>query len=308
MGNPVLGKGMKDLLPKKFEVQNKEKEKSETSLDELKVTIKRYRAQGFNVDMLVSVKDSPIEEVRKGMEEYRNSIKKLKSAMTILKSLEGYGYNYEIDQIMEDIKDPSKADSIHKEAEKLRKRAFSEHDIHTEKKFTPGEKVLRSLKTRTDLVNGKDEKNDVDNEKLDELLNNLDGLGDDLDLNLEEEDLLGGEDEVEHPPEEVSEEEVQKGAPVETDVLKPPEDIDVKTPSDMEEGSPEKEVESDIPTEDKPTADKPPDLDALMEKAKDMYKRGDLPGSLKAFEEILKWDQENAKARFMIRRLKGKIE
>ena len=398
MGNPVLGKGMKDLLPKKFEVQKEEKDENGTYREELKVTIKRYRAQGFDVDMLQEIKDKPIDEVKRGVERYRNAIKKLKSAMTILKSLEGYGYNYEIDQILENIKNPSMADRIHDEAEKLKERAFSEHDIRPEKKITPGEKVLNSLKTRSEVVNGKVESDDVDPDKLDALLNDLDGLGDEMDLDIDDQDLFSDEEE---PTDEIEEEQVTEESPSgdETGPVSPeeeepetpdrevesesegemekeevPEDLpaeDETTPvsheeeqaetperegqpesgegaeieHELEEGVPEptepqlpdSHVETDMAYEEtaedggetipqqeevsqaseeeiaeEPTPSEPegtpPDIDRLMEDAKESYKEGDLEGALEIFEEILKWDRENAKAKFMRRRLRSKLD
>ena len=406
MGNPVLGKGMKDLLPKKFEVQKEEKDENGTYREELKVTIKRYRAQGFDVDMLQEIKDKPIDEVKRGVERYRNAIKKLKSAMTILKSLEGYGYNYEIDQILENIKNPSMADRIHDEAEKLKDRAFSEHDIRPEKKITPGEKVLNSLKTRSEVVNGEAESDDVDPDKLDALLNDLDGLGDDMDLDIDDQDLFSDEeepqDEIEEeevpeeptsgdetvpvtPEEEIEEEEVpeeptsgdetvpvtpeeeieEEGVPEEspsgdeTAPVSPEEEVPetpdrqvepesgerAKIEQDLDETIsepkepelPESDVETDMGVEEpaeeggetipqqeevsqaseeeiaeEPTSSEPegtpPDIDKLMEDAKESYKEGDLEGALEIFEEILKWDRENAKAKFMSRRLQSKLD
>ena len=373
---------MKDLLPKKFEVQKEEKDENGTYREELKVTIKRYRAQGFDVDMLQEIKDKPIDEVKRGVERYRNAIKKLKSAMTILKSLEGYGYNYEIDQILENIKNPSMADRIHDEAEMLKDRAFSEHDIRPEKKITPGEKVLNSLKTRSEVVNGEAESDDVDPDKLDALLNDLDGLGDDMDLDIDDQDLFSDEeepqDEIEEeevpeeptsgdetvpvtPEEEIEEEGVPEESPSgdETAPVSPEEEVPetpdrqvepesgerAKIEQDLDETIsepkepelPESDVETDMGVEEpaeeggetipqqeevsqaseeeiaeEPTSSEPegtpPDIDKLMEDAKESYKEGDLEGALEIFEEILKWDRENAKAKFMSRRLQSKLD
>ena len=105
------------------------KEDDESLHEELEITIERYRAQGFDVAPLKDLADEPIDKIRKGIDDYRNALKKLNSAMTVLKSLEGYGYTKEIEAIIENIKNPNMADKVFQDAEALKERAFAEHNI-----------------------------------------------------------------------------------------------------------------------------------------------------------------------------------
>ncbi|MGA1822220.1 MAG: hypothetical protein ACMUIG_06815 [Thermoplasmatota archaeon] len=344
MVKPALGKGMKDLLPKTLKIGKKKKEDDDSLHEELKVTIERYRAQGFDVAPLKDLEDKPIDRIREGIDDYRNALKKLNSAMTVLKSLEGYGYTKEIKGIVENIKNPHMADSVFSDAEALKERAFAEHNIHHEKvDDTPGARVMKSLQARSKVINGvvgredkpldadimEEEKPDdgIKNEDLDDLLNSMDGLGEGLDLNFD--DLVEAPPEEEHPPEpeepprveeptaeaeSVPESEPDEPLPVEEQV--PPESV----PEPEEEPVPEtsvepeekevteQEPEGESAAEESPPAEEPVNVELLMEKAKDLYRSGDMVESLSVFEDVLKNDPDNSKAKFMIRRIKQKLE
>ena len=381
---------MKDLLPKTLEI-GEEKEEDEKSLrEELKVTIERYRAQGFDVSALNELEGKPIPHIRSGIDQYRGALKHLKSAMTVLRSLEGYGYTKEIKAIIENIKNPDMAEQVFQEAEKLKERAFSEHNIkHERRSDTPGSRVMKSLQARSRIINGVVGKEDepleeetvpqeeeeesqdgVNNADLDALLNSMDGLGDDLDLNFDDLLVDGGEDEsvpespqeelpveeepqavepvpepepVEPPVEEPAPEPEPVPEPVEEPITPPEEEVPSPEPEEtpMEESIPAEEpvpepipepeappMEEEVPDEEpipepvaepEPEPEQPPEeeetptgepvnLELLMEKAKDAYRTGDMVDSLSIFEQVLQNDPDNSKARFMIRRIKQKLE
>ena len=135
MSKPALGKGIRDLLPKKMVSSvNTEKEDITKANEELKVSRQRFSAQGYDVSKLDDLKGQRDDQIMKGIDDFRDAIKQLTSAQTVIRSLEGYGYADEIDAIKERIRDPSQADGVLKEAEELKERAFSEHNLKNVKK------------------------------------------------------------------------------------------------------------------------------------------------------------------------------
>jgi hypothetical protein len=195
MGKAALGKGMKDLLAKNFgleEEKGPEKNKDKAK-DELKVNIERYQAQGFNVEPLKQLKGKDSKIIAKGIEEFRAAVKTLNTAQTILRSLEGYGYTKEIESINDTIKDPSRADQVMRSVEELRDRAQTEHDAGGRKKESPGSKIFESLKEKSEKLKGngaKAETVEIEEGALDDLLDDLDEIGDAFSLEIEEDPLL----------------------------------------------------------------------------------------------------------------------
>ncbi len=196
MGKAALGKGMKDLIAKNFGLEKKEgPEDNENKAEaELLVNIERYQAQGLNVEPLKKLKGMKPDKIMKGISDYRSSVKDLNSAQTVLRTLEGYGYTNEIETINENIKDPSKADQVTKWVEELRDRAHTEHDVGHGKRGEPGRKLSKSLKEKSKKLkkNGGKESGPitVDENALDDLLDDLNEIGDAFSLEIEEDPLL----------------------------------------------------------------------------------------------------------------------
>jgi len=414
MVKPALGKGMKDLLAKNIGMAKKEPSKDKEDVnEELKVNIQRYKAQEFDVTLLRNLEGKDPAIVQKGIEDFREAIKKLNSAQTVARSLEGYGYKEELESITEKLRDPSNADSVLGQVEELRERALSEHNVKVEKKRTPKVKLPENLKAQSEKLSGKEEveEEDIDLDSLDGMLSDLNDIGDAFGMDAEDEadpllekieayetegffvdrlksfinedrkkaleemktfeqgvpeirklkerfrkmDLPDdfsekGEEikikfqyphmaseikndldaidksiedalKAEMPPEEPTVEEEKPPEP-ETVVEeeKPPEPVPEEPPQPQEEEpapeeAPEPEPEPEEPQapEETPAPQEPeealfPDLstEELLVKAKEVYRDGDMELSLKCFQEILKRDPDNSKARFMIRRLSSK--
>jgi hypothetical protein len=198
MGKPALGKGMKDLIAKNFGVAEQDPSIGEKKAkEELKVNIDRYHAQGYDTTLLKDLKGKSIKEMQKGIESFRIAVKKLNSAKTILRSLEGFGYTKEIETLEERLTDPSKADKVLIEVERLRDRAMTEHNIPLEKKETPRVKLPKSLKEQSEKLSKQEigapeaaeEDMDIDEIALDDMLSKLEGLSGTLSMEaLEQED------------------------------------------------------------------------------------------------------------------------
>lgn len=402
---------MKDLLAKNIILGEQEGPADRRSVkDELQISIERYRAQGFDVSLLEKLMDGPQEDIPSGIETYRECIKKLISAQTIIRSLEGYGYNDEIEKIMENIKDPEVADIILAHTEELRDRALTEHNVSMEKKETARVKLPEALKAQSVKLNDQKASGSdvevIDQGSLDDMLANLDEMGEALNGAEEEQDpmmekimaweeegyfvnglvtLLGedkeaavgemetfeqgilemralkdrfenmdlsifpdkvenikmkfkyphmaseikneldtidriieealreempGEEDAAEPsepelPEEVPPLEVEEApAPVPEEVEEEPEEVTIAEAEPLEENIAPVEVQEAEPEVENAYPEL--DLDQLTEKAKEMYREGDLENSLSCFKEILRRDPENSKARFMIRRLSTK--
>ena len=159
MAKLALGKGMKDLLPKKSGGGMVQKlQKKETDLealkDELKVNMDRFHAQGYNVGPLRELFDKNAKEIREGIENYVTNVKTLNIAHTHLKSIEGFGYRNEIDTIMESIKDPEKADEVLRESENLKNRALTEHRTDKEMPDPVEEEISGEAKPVQDIPVG----------------------------------------------------------------------------------------------------------------------------------------------------------
>ena len=109
MGKPALGKGMQDLLNKNVGMVKREgpKDDKNGSLEQLKLNISRYQAQGYDVSLLNKLEGKGPREIIKGIEDFRDAVKQLSGAQTTIRSLEGYGYTKEIEKINSMIKDPS---------------------------------------------------------------------------------------------------------------------------------------------------------------------------------------------------------
>lgn len=187
MVKPALGKGMKDLLAKNFGMAEEESaEDRETALEELKINIQRFQAQGYDVEPLKELNETDASRIMKGIEHYRDNVKKLNSALTILRSLEGYGYSFEVEEITKDIKDPSKAEKVLRRVEELKERALSEHNVKISKKETPRIKLSDSLKNQSERLKGSEHREgeepeggmDIDQNALDDMLSSLDDLSD----------------------------------------------------------------------------------------------------------------------------------
>lgn len=417
---------MKDLITKNFGVAEKDASIGEKrAREELKVNIERYQAQGYDTRLLKDLKGKSVDDLQKGIESFRNAVKKLISARTIIRSLEGFGYTKEIESLEERLMDPSWADKVLKEVEDLRDRAMAEHNMPLEKKETPRVKLPKSLREQSEKLNrqgtgpqeGSEGETGLDESELDEMLSRLEDLGGSLSLEVLErendellrkikswetegffvdrlvtllsedrpqaemeieafeqgiaemrelkkrmdrmdlsgfekqageirvklqyphmsseirneldeidrkvEEALKAEVPAEMSPEEIKEELVPGPGPEEEEVPAPseegeaaPEDIpgtgvgETLQPEEEASGVEEPPIEGDVP-EGIPEAETVTGLEGvpleeLMERAKDAYRDGDLVSSLRIFEEILKIDPENSKARFMIRRLSQK--
>jgi len=304
---------MRDLLPRNMGIgKDEEAESVEESNRLLETNIERYRAQGFRVDRLKELFDRKPEEVEKGIAEYREAVKRLNTAQTVLRSLEPYGYSDEIGDIMSRCDDPELADTVLSEAEALKDRAFSEHEIKTQKKETvpetPGRKDIEGVNT-LDGVTGKEApKPDVTSENTENSGIDLDIDDSDLDGLLGElDDLEGafGED-IEPPPAETGEETPPEtgNAPTSSGEAGPPAPERGEGPDPRSDegvvtgvgagnvGAPDKEQKS---------------IGELMELAKDAYRKGDYQRSLELFQEVVTLDPNNSKARFMLRRITQKI-
>jgi len=183
MGKPALGKGMRDLIAKNFGVETRDvaTPDRQKALEELELLISRYRAQGYDVSYLESLRDVNISEISSGLDAFRMAVKVLAGAQTQLRSLEGYGYTKEIEAITADIRDPLKAEEVLQRVEELKERALTEHNIKIEKKETAKVKLPRSLmmasmKLKTDKACSPDDDEVLDTKCLDDLLDNLDSL------------------------------------------------------------------------------------------------------------------------------------
>ncbi|MGA1792556.1 MAG: hypothetical protein ACMUHM_01260 [Thermoplasmatota archaeon] len=183
MVKPALGKGMKDLLAKNIVLGEQEAPvDKKTAKAELKTNIERFKAQEFDVTSLEELWSSKPEEIVQGIEKYRDAVKKLISAQTVIRSLEGYGYNEEIDTLMEDIKNPSKADKVLEQVEDLKERAMTEHNMKVEKKDAPKVKLSEALKAQSEKLNNQVEEDQTGEEitldSLDGMLAELNEIGD----------------------------------------------------------------------------------------------------------------------------------
>jgi hypothetical protein len=417
MGKPALGKGMKDLLGKNIGISKKEPPKDKDNVKkELKTNIDRYQAQEFDVTLLRDLKGKDPEIIQKGIESYRDAIKKLNSAQTVVRSLEGYGYKDELELIKKKLKDPTKADSLMVQVEELRERALTEHNVKVDRKEAPRVKLPENLKAQSEKISQME--NDIDEEidldSLDGMLSDLNDIGDAFDLEIEKEadpmlekieayesegyfvdrlkalinedkgkvaeqmvvfedgikemrelkdrlrkmdlseefaqqaeemkikfqyphmaseikneldaidkkieDALKAAMPPEEPPEEAHEPEpvAEPEAPEEPVAEDPPEETipqpeaapeEEPAPEPVPEEPPQEEAPQEAPEQDEtPGEEIFPDLslDDLLDKAKEVYRDGDLELSLRCFQEILRRDPDNSKARFMIRRLTAK--
>ncbi len=182
MSKPALGKGIRDLLPKKMVSSvNTEKEDVTKASEELKVSRERFSAQGYDVSILDDLRGKRDDQILKGMDAYRDAIKQLTSAQTVIRSLEGYGYADEIDAIKERIRDPSEASLVLKEAEELKERAFSEHDLKNVKKEPKVEVPEDDAAIPPEVPAEPQEEAGPSPDALDFNADELDGLLDDLD-------------------------------------------------------------------------------------------------------------------------------
>ncbi len=406
MGKPALGKGMKDLLGKNIGMSKKEPPKDKDNVKrELKTNIDRYQAQEFDVALLRDLKGKDPDVIHKGIESYRDAIKKLNSAQTVVRSLEGYGYKDELEPIKKKLKDPTKADSLLVQVEELRERALTEHNVKVDRKEAPRVKLPENLKAQSEKISQME--NDIDEEidldSLDGMLSDLNDIGDAFDMEIEQEadpmlekieayesegyfvdrlKALINEDkgkvaeemavfeegikemrelkerfrkmdlseefaqqteemkikfqyphmasEIKNeldaidkkiedalkaamPPEEAPEPVAEPEAPEEPleETIPQPEAApeEEPAPEPVPEEPPQEEAPQEAPEQDETPAEEIfPDLslDDLLYKAKEVYRYGDLELSLKYFQEILRRDPDNSKARFMIRRLTAK--
>lgn len=425
MVKAALGKGMKDLINKNFGISEDGPDKDDDKAkEELKTSIDRYQAQGFDISLLKALEGKDAKDILKGISEFREAIKKISAAKTVIKSLEPYGYTEEIEQINQDIQDPKKADIVLKNVDELRARMMDEHNVQPTKKETPKVKLPQELGKKAERImaeeGGQPDTEDLDPEALDELMSELEDIGEAFDIT--EEEMLGDPElldkirdwelqglfvdkiksllredpdkaraEVENFEKDLKEllvqkerfenmdmsnfkkqaeelnikfqypnmaneikneldlmekylkeleketEEPQKPEPEEIPPEEaPPSEAEVEVEPEQE--SPEAEDQDDIPEaeehedepqqteEEAPSEDAPPtqepetqeaapsqesefagfDTEQLMEMAKEAYRNGDTEASLKYFEEILRRDPENSKARFMKRRLSSK--
>jgi len=181
---------MKDLLPKSLErtAEKTPARDTDSVMDELQTNIERYSAQGYDVTVLKDLTGAEPGPMLRAIEAYRENVKKLNTAMTVLRSLEGYGYSSEIESVMNDIRNPSKADEVLARIEALRERAISEHNLDKGRKETPKTRVLKELKVASQTIqkgaasaNG-DQISDIselsfDNADVDSLMEDLADLG-----------------------------------------------------------------------------------------------------------------------------------
>ncbi|MEA3558839.1 MAG: hypothetical protein U9R75_06245 [Candidatus Thermoplasmatota archaeon] len=194
MVKAALGKGMKDLISKNFGIAEEEPSRDDGKIaDELKVNINRYHTQGYNVVPLKELKGKDAREIMAGIEKYRNSLKKLTVANTIIRSLEPYGYNIEIEEINRDIVDPTKADMVLSKVEKLKERALSEHNVKKTRKETPKVKLPQELGEKAERILGEGNRSKVEEDDLeldpgalDGMLNDLEDIGDVFDIRSED--------------------------------------------------------------------------------------------------------------------------
>jgi DNA-binding transcriptional MerR regulator len=153
MGKPALGKGMKDLLPKSVSITEERSDPDKVlAAKELDTNIERYLAQGFDVSPLRDLYNSDDGTILRGIEVFRDNVKKLTSATTILRSLEGYGYTSEIESIMQDIKNTQKADEVLRKVYRLKERTPAEPVPDRKGKETPRARVLRGLKVASETM------------------------------------------------------------------------------------------------------------------------------------------------------------
>ena len=190
MVKPALGKGMKDLLPKNIGIPVHTEEGSEEELvkKELKTNIERYSAQEFNVEPLRSLIGRSIHEMKRGIELFRDNVRKLTSALTALRSLEGYGYGTEIESIMKDIKNTQKADDVMRRVELLKGRALADQG-GKDQNITPRSRILKGLKAASEVLKGSEE--DPYGEAASQQVAYLDGM--DVDSLMEDLAQLGSE-------------------------------------------------------------------------------------------------------------------
>ncbi|MCK5772301.1 MAG: hypothetical protein KAH57_00795 [Thermoplasmata archaeon] len=182
MSKPALGKGIRDLLPKKMVSSvNTEKEDVTKASEELKVSRERFSAQGYDVSILDDLKGQGDDQILKGMEAYRDAIKQLTSAQTVIRSIEGYGYVDEIAALMGRIRDPSQANEVVKEVEELKERAFSEHNLKNVKKEPRIEVPEDDTTIPPEVPVEPQEEEGALPDTLDFNADELDGLLDDLD-------------------------------------------------------------------------------------------------------------------------------
>lgn len=188
MVKPALGKGMKDLLPKNIGIPVQTEEGSEEELvkKELETNIERFSAQEFDVEPLKSIIGHSTLEMKKGIELFRDNVRKLTSALTALRSLEGYGYSTEIESIMKDIKITQKADDVLRRVELLKERALSDQG-GKDQRVTPRSRILKGLKAASEALKGSEEESrhetapplsaDLDGMDVDSLMDDLAQLG-----------------------------------------------------------------------------------------------------------------------------------
>lgn len=195
MVKTALGKGMKDLLAKNVDVAEKkepEKDKKKAK-EELDVNISRYKAQGYDVSLLNSLKKKDTEAILKGIEDYRDKVRILNSVQTMIRALEGYGYSKEIESINERLKNPKKARQLIQEAEELKYRAKTEHATEEKEVSSPRRKLAESLKEKAQMFRGdevKTEDLDIDDDKLDGMLDDLSDIESAFSLEADDDPLL----------------------------------------------------------------------------------------------------------------------
>jgi tetratricopeptide (TPR) repeat protein len=147
MGKPALGKGMKDLLPKNAAPpEGMVGTDSDRAAKELETNIERYMAQGFDIEPLRHLVASDKDRILSGIESFRDNVRKLTSAQTIIRSLEGYGFTTEIESILLDIKNTQKADEVLRRVNRLKERTPYEPASDKRSKDTPRTRVLKELK------------------------------------------------------------------------------------------------------------------------------------------------------------------
>ena len=190
----ALGKGMKDLIAKNFDIPEKKGHSRDkiSANEELKINISRYQAQGLNVEPLKELRGKQSEEVSKGIEGYRSAVRVLSTAQTIIRTLEGYGYTKEIDAIYDRIKDPTKAVEVLRTVEELKDRAQTEHNIKAKVKGSPARKLSELLKEKSQILKDKDDVSNIqiDEGALDGLLDDLNDISDTFSLETEDDPIL----------------------------------------------------------------------------------------------------------------------
>ncbi len=347
MSKPVLGKGIRDLLPKKMvtSVTAKGEDVSKAG-EELKISRQRFFAQGYDVSTLDGLKDKSDAQIMKGIDAFRDAIKQLTSAQTVIRSLEGYGYADEIDAIKKRIRDPSQADKVLKEVGELKERAFSEHNLKNVKK-EPKVKEGSRDDTAIPPVEPAVPEEEAEPGDVDFNADELDGLLDDLDGAFSE-DIP----QVEAPAEADGSTIIEKitkwseegysvdhlMAVVQEDQEKAAVDIaafemglsvlpglrerfDKLDRAGKEESAREIEEMFQSPhrfeeisrgidkleSTGEGAKEEPAGDVNLIDAAKEAYRKGDLETALARFQEVLERDPSNAKAKFMIRRISQKM-